>query len=246
MLDFAVDLRPFWPRAWIERQTLVAFINSALLALKRVLIVILIAIAFSVGLFGAIILSLHSSQTKVPDIMGKDRISAENAIEAAHLNFRVRAIRPVSDAKPNTVIIQIPNAGEEVKVGQTVAVDLSRPAKEGEPAPTTTEVQKEAQPENANERAANANDNKPKRNRNANSNNKNGNDNQNGNDNNRNRNGNANGNANRVTTGNQNLNTTGIPNNRNDNASRSPANANHGNANLNTNRRRAVTAPTPN
>ena len=93
--------------------TRLAFINSALLALKRVFIVILIAFAFSVGLFGAIILSLHSSQTKVPDIMGKDRTSAENAIEAAHLNFRVRAIRPVSDAKPNTVIIQIPNAGED-------------------------------------------------------------------------------------------------------------------------------------
>jgi len=232
------------PRAWIERQTLVAFINSALLALKRVLIVILIAFAFSVGLFGAIILSLHSSQTKVPDIMGKDRTSAENAIEAAHLNFRVRAIRPVSDAKPNTVIIQIPNAGEEVKVGQTVAVDLSRPAKEGEPAPTTTEVQKEAQPENANERAANANDNKPKRNRNANSNHKNANDSQNTNGN-RNRSAAANENANHAITGNENLSPTGTPNSRNVNANRIPANANRGNTNLNSNRRRAVTAPTP-
>ena len=221
------------------------FINRALLALKRVAIVILIAVAFSIGLFGAIILSLHSSQTKVPDIVGKDRTAAENAIVAAHLNFRVRATRPVSDAKPNTVIIQIPSAGEEVKVGQTVAVDISRPAKEGEPAPTSTEIRSEAASENgtANERAStlNDNDNKPRRNRNANKNANDNNQNANGNGNgNRNRNGNPN--ANRATTENQNISPTSNENNRNANSNRSPANVNR---NSNGNRRRASASPTP-
>jgi len=214
----------------------VPFINSALLALKRVAIVILIAVAFSIGLFGAIILSLHSSQTKVPNIVGKDRTAAEDAIVAAHLNFRVRATRPVSDARPNTVIIQIPSAGEEVKVGQTVAVDLSRPAKEGEPPPpTATEIQSETKPENANERAS-ANDNKPRRNKNTN---KNGNDNQNANGN---RTRNLNANENPTATGNQNVNATGNTTNRNANSNRVPANVN---ANPNNNRRRPVVAPTP-
>ena len=87
------------------------FINRALLALKRIFIVIGIAIAFSVGLFGAIVLSLRSSETTVPDIVGKDRTAAENAIVTAGLNFRVRATRAVSDSKPNTVLIQVPNSG---------------------------------------------------------------------------------------------------------------------------------------
>ena len=240
MLDFALDFAGRFAARHRERLTLVPFINRALLALKRIAIVILIAVAFSFGLFGAIILSLHSSQTKVPDIVGKDRAAAENAIVAAHLNFRVRATRPVSDAKPNTVIIQIPSAGEEVKVGQTVAVDISRPAKEGEPAPTSTEIRSEASENgNANERAStsNANDNKPRRNRNTN---KNANDNNQNAKGNRNRNGNAN--ANRATTGNENISPTSIVNNRNANSNRSPANVNR---NSNANRRRASVSPTP-
>ena len=244
MLDFALGF-PAPIDAWnSERQTPVPFINSALAALKRIVIVILIAIAFSVGLFGAIILSLHSSQTKVPDIVGKDRAAAEDAITAAHLNFRVRATRAVSDAKPNTVIIQIPSAGEEVKVGQTVAVDLSRPAKEGEtPAPVSMENKAEkSENGNAGERASasNSNENKPRRNKNSN---------KNANDNtaNANRNRNANADSNRAVSGNQNTTPAGTPTigNRNPNSNRAPANVNRTGTNLNLNRRRPAASPTP-
>ena len=120
-----------------------AFINRALTALKRIFIVIGIAVAFTLGLLGAIYLSLRSSETKVPDIVGKDRNSAETTISDAGLNFRVRATRATSEAKPDTVLIQLPHAGEVVKVGQTVAVDISRQTKEGEP----------STPVNANENA---------------------------------------------------------------------------------------------
>ena len=68
----------------------------------------------------------------MPDIIGKDKASAESAISDAGLNFRVRATRPSSEAKPDTVLIQLPHAGEVVKVGQTVAVDISRPTSNGE------------------------------------------------------------------------------------------------------------------
>src|SRR2546423_14992628 len=103
-----------------------------LTVIKRIAIVIGIAIAFSLGLLGAIYLSLRSSETKVPDIVGKDRLAAENTISSAGLNFRVRATRPTSEAKPDTVLIQLPHAGEIVKAGQTVPVEITRPAKEGE------------------------------------------------------------------------------------------------------------------
>src|SRR5439155_16767423 len=113
-----------------------------------------------------------------PDIVGKDRTSAENTISSAGLNFRVRAMRPGGDAKPDTVLIQVPEPGKIVKVGQTVAVDISRPAKEGETAPATNSKENanaEKKPENNNaaNSNANANDNKQKRkpaNKNANDN----------------------------------------------------------------------------
>src|SRR2546430_11718459 len=111
---------------------IVSVIRQTLTVIKRVAIVAGIAIAFSLGVLGAIYLSLRSSETRVPDILGKDRLTAENTISSAGLNFRVRATRATSDAKPDTVLIQLPHAGEIVKVGQTVAVDLSRASKDGE------------------------------------------------------------------------------------------------------------------
>jgi beta-lactam-binding protein with PASTA domain len=222
----------------------VPFINRALAALKRVAIVIGIAIAFSIGLIGALILSLSSSQTRVPDIVGRDRAAAEDAISAARLNFRVRATRPAGGAKPNTVLIQIPSAGEEVKVGQTVAVDLSRPAKEGESSATaTSSPEDEEKPGKANERvSANSNENKPKRNKNTN---KALNDNQNSNAN---RNQNANTNANSNRNGNQNLSPAKTPANTSVNSDnrRKGVNVNRGNGNSSTNRRRPIGTPTPN
>ena len=238
MLDFAVDSRSrLTQRQGKETKTIVPFVNRALLTLKRVLIVIGIAIAFSVGLVGAIVLSLHSSQTAVPNIVGKDRIAAENEISAAHLNFRVRATRPASDAQPNTVLIQIPGAGVVVKVGQTVAVDISRPTKEGEtstatPSNTNTAGEKKPESTNASNSSPNSNDNKPKKK----PANKNGNDNTNANGNrNTNRSQNRNANANRATTPNTNANPGETP----------ARNLNTNRTNLNTNRRPPAVTPTP-
>jgi beta-lactam-binding protein with PASTA domain len=215
----------------------VSFTTQALTVLKRILIVVGIAIAFTAGLVGAIYLSLRSSETKVPDIVGKDRMSAENTISSAGLNFRVRAMRPGGDAKPDTVLIQVPEPGKIVKVGQTVAVDISRPIKEGD-TPTATNSNDnsntEKKPENNNATNSNANthDNKPKRK----PANKNANDNSNGNSN-RPANRNTNSNANRATNANGNANAAGTPAHSNQNANNAPK--------ANTNRRPPVTAPTP-
>jgi beta-lactam-binding protein with PASTA domain len=226
----------------------VSLITQALTALKRILIVVGIAIAFTLGLLGAIYLSLRSSETKVPDIIGKDRTSAEDTISSAGLNFRVRATRPSSDAKPDTVLIQLPHAGEIVKVGQTVAVDISRPAKEGESSTTTnsnanSNREKKAENDNATNSNTNSNDNKQKKK----PANKNANDNLNANANRTaNRNRNSNGNVNRATNGNLNASPAGTPVHSNLNSNGVPReNTNRGAGNVNTNRRPPVTAPTP-
>jgi hypothetical protein len=147
--------------------------------------VILIAIAFLFGLASTVYLSLRSPEVTVPNVVGKDRFEAEKILADAELNFRVRAARPSNQANPDTVLFQLPRAGEVVKAGQTVAMDISRVTKEGE----TPETVKPAEDENRNANSSsNANENKAKKPKNKNAN-ENANENENGN-------GNANGNIN--------------------------------------------------
>ncbi len=144
-----------------------------LTVLGRIALVIAIAAAFTFGLVGAVYLSLRSSETSVPDVVGQDRLAAEKAISKAHLNFRVRATRPAGDAKADTILVQTPRAGEIVKVGQTVAVDISRPAQQGENAasPVSDGKQEAGKRESASEPAASsANENKPRRSKTSNKN----------------------------------------------------------------------------
>jgi PASTA domain len=192
--------------------------------LKRIVIGVAVAVAFVFGLASTVYLSLRSSEVRVPEVVGKDRYVAEKELGHAGLNFRVRATRPNRQVKPDTVLFQLPRAGEVVKVGQTVAVDVSRVAKEGETSETvpTAEPSPEAANDNANGNAESGNDNanRPRRTRNANAND--------------NANGNANANANRRATN---------ANNRNANDNRAGTarpgeghNANSTNANANSNR----------
>ncbi len=170
--------------------------TGALSVVRRLIIVIAIAIVFVLGLATTVFLSLRSPEVKVPEVVGKERSEAERVLADAGLNFRVRATRPSSQVKADTVLFQLPRGGEVVKVGQTVAMDVSRPAKEGEASDVSApEKSPEEKPTNTNE-ATSANENKPKRPRNSN---KNANDNENANGNALNRNGNANraANANR-------------------------------------------------
>lgn len=180
--------------------------SGALSALRRLSIAIAIAIVFLFGLATTVYLSLRSPEVTVPEVLGKDRFEAERILGDAGLNFRIRATRPSSELKADTVLFQLPRAGDVVKVGQTVAMDISRSVKEGE---ASQVVAPEKKPEeksdarNTNDNAA-ANENKPKKkitnkNENANSN---GNRNANSNRPLPNRNAN-NGNANRAT-GNEN------------------------------------------
>jgi beta-lactam-binding protein with PASTA domain len=199
--------------------------TGVLATVRRLSIVIAIAIVFVFGLGSTVYLSLRSPEVKVPDIVGKERFEAERVLGDAGLNFRVRAIRPNGELQANTVLFQLPRAGEVVKAGQTVAMDISRTVKEGESSEAVPQSTPEEKPtiQNTND-AASANENKPKRNKNTN---KNANDNANGNANTGNRNANANRpatnkNANGNTSG-TNLNSNRPPlTNSNANRSSSP------------------------
>jgi hypothetical protein len=209
--------------------------NGALSILRRLVIVIAIAIVFVLGLATTVFLSLRSPEVKVPDVLGKDRFEAERVLGAAGLNFRVRATRPSSQVKTDTVLFQVPKGGEVVKAGQTVAMDISRPAKEGEASDIAApEKSPEEKPANTNENSNSGNENKPKRPKNTNTN-KNANDNANGNATNRNSNSNrpanTNKNANNKNTNNGNTNRA-----VNANANR-PANNNSNRVNQNSNGR---------
>ncbi len=193
--------------------------TRALSALRRIGIVIAIAIAFLFGLATTVYLSLRSSEVTVPDVVGKDRLDAEHVLGNASLNFRVRATRPSSQLKPNTVLFQLPRAGEVVKAGQTVAMDISRTAKEGEATESIAPEKKSgeekaAENRNTNE-SSNTSEDRPKRNKNTN----------------------KNGNANRNTNAAANTNSNRTGGNNNENSNR--------NLNQNDNRRPPAPKPLP-
>jgi beta-lactam-binding protein with PASTA domain len=168
--------------------------TGALSALRRLGIAIAIAVVFLFGLATTVYLSLRSPEVTVPDVIGKDRFQAEQILGDAGLNFRVRATRASNELKADTVLFQLPRGGEVVKVGQTVAMDISRTAKEGESSEAVVEKTPEEKAANQNSNESTANENKPRR-RPANKND-NANDNRNANRSNRNGNSNAKSNTN--------------------------------------------------
>ncbi|PWT88081.1 MAG: hypothetical protein C5B55_13690 [Blastocatellia bacterium] len=183
----------------------VSLAAAALSIVRKITVVIAIAVAFLFGVGTTVYLSLRSPEVTVPDVVGKDRFEAEKILAASDLNFRIRSTRPSTQANPDVVLFQLPRAGEVVKAGQTVAMDISRVAKEGETPETVKPVEEPAENKNGN---TNESENKPKR-KPANKN-ENDNSNENGNTNRpANRNANANGNANRqVNTNKANSNTS--------------------------------------
>ncbi len=209
--------------------------TGILSALRRLGTVIAIAIVFLFGLATTVYLSLRSPEVNVPDVVGKDRFEAEHILGGAGLNYRVRATRPSNQLKADTVLFQVPRAGEVVKAGQTVAMDISRTAKEGETSEAVVEkpAEENARPENTNEAGA-ANENKPKRNKNTNKN-------ENANAN---ANGNRNANSNRPLNRNANAGNVNAGTNLNSNRPALIIN-NDANRSINENRRAPVPKPSP-
>ena len=148
--------------------------HQAISTLRRIGIVVLIAITFLFGLSATVYLSLRSPEVRVPEVVGKDRFEAERILAKAELNFRVRATRPSNQVNADTVLFQLPRAGEVVKVGQTVAMDISRSVKAGEASENVVPEEKDDKEASATRNEStptkNDNENRPKKNKNTNKN----------------------------------------------------------------------------
>jgi beta-lactam-binding protein with PASTA domain len=219
----------------------VSFVRQSLSALRRLGIVVLLAVAFLFGLATTVYLSLRSPEVTVPEVVGKDRYEAEKILAQADLNFRVRATRPSNQVKADTVLFQLPRAGDVVKVGQTVAMDISRTTLAGEASEADAtdkkiEAEKAANANSNASAARNLNENKPRRNRNTN---KNTNENENAEAA---ANRNSNANSRPVNANNANLPTNRPASNGNANSIR---NTNQRSPNPNDNRRPVTSKPSP-
>ena len=102
-------------------------------AIGKLLAVGLILGAFLFGLAGVVYMSLQGRVVQVPDITGKDFQDSEKELASLGLKIKKRADRPSTD-KPNTVVEQLPKAGETVKTGQMIYVVTSKVA-EGDEVP---------------------------------------------------------------------------------------------------------------
>ena len=66
------------------------------------------------------------AQTKVPQLKGLTYEDAERKLHAANLNIRLLATRYDPAVQPGLIIDQVPAPGEEVAVGYSVGVTVSR------------------------------------------------------------------------------------------------------------------------
>jgi len=204
-----------------------SFIKKGASAFGKLLIVIALAAAFLVGAVGVVYLSLQGEELKVPEIVGKDLVESEKELASLGLRIKKRADRP-SVEKPNTILEQLPKAGDTVKTGQMILVVTSKAGLEGEETPATikknlgdendSEKIEELisdKPKKSNKNSANANSNKKKSSttRDVLSNNSNGNSNSNsanGSDNSNQKNSNAGDKSNKNAASNSNKSNTNV------------------------------------
>jgi beta-lactam-binding protein with PASTA domain len=96
----------------------------------------LLLAAFGVGMTSVVYMSLSGTEMKVPDIVGKDLNASEKELASLGLKIKRRADR-VSSEPMNTILEQLPKAGETVKTGQMILVVVSKAGEAGEEAPST-------------------------------------------------------------------------------------------------------------
>jgi len=112
------------------------FIKKGAAAFGKLFIVIALAATFIVGLVGVVYMSLQGQALKVPEIVGKDLVESEKELASLGLKIKKRADR-FSTEKPNTILEQLPKAGDTVKTGQMILVVTSKTNSEGEETPVT-------------------------------------------------------------------------------------------------------------
>ena len=113
------------------------FVSTGLSAIAKLIGLGVLLAAFFVGLAGVVYMSLSGSEIKVPEIVGKDFVESEKELAALGLKIRKRADR-VSGEQINTVLEQLPKAGETVKTGQWISVVVSKAGQVNEEPPPSS------------------------------------------------------------------------------------------------------------
>lgn len=111
-------------------------VKKGVSALGKLLVLVALAATFIAGMVGVVYMSLQGQEIKVPEIVGKDLSQSEQELAALGLRIKKRADRPSAE-KPNTVLEQLPKAGDTVKTGQMILVVTSKAGLEGEDIPAT-------------------------------------------------------------------------------------------------------------
>lgn len=110
------------------------FISTLASGIGKLAVVALLLAAFVGAMAGVVYMSLSGEEITVPEITGKDFFESEKELAALGLKIKRRADRPSAE-RINTVLEQLPKAGETVKTGQLIFVVVSKSGLEGEEAP---------------------------------------------------------------------------------------------------------------
>jgi hypothetical protein len=102
-----------------------SLINSGLNSIGKLLMLVALLAAFLASMAGVVFMSLSGTEIKVPELTGKDFSESERELAALGLKIKRRADRPSAE-KLNTVLEQLPRAGETVKTGQLILVVVSK------------------------------------------------------------------------------------------------------------------------
>ena len=109
-------------------------VNTGLSAIGKLAAVGLLLTAFLASMASVVYMSLSGEEITVPEITGKDFVESEKELAALGLKIKRRADRE-STEKMNTVLEQLPKAGETVKSGQLIFVVVSKAGIESEEKP---------------------------------------------------------------------------------------------------------------
>jgi beta-lactam-binding protein with PASTA domain len=113
-----------------------SIISTGFSAVGKLIVVVVLLAAFLAGMAGVVYMSLSGSELKVPEIVGKDFVQSEKELASLGLKIKKRADR-VSEDPINTVLEQLPKAGETVKTGQMILVVVSKAGAAGEETPSS-------------------------------------------------------------------------------------------------------------
>lgn len=102
-----------------------SLIKTGLNSIGKLLTLCVLLLAFLASMAGVVYMSLSGTEIKVPELTGKDFSESERELAALGLKIKRRADRPSAE-KLNTVLEQLPRAGETVKTGQMILVVVSK------------------------------------------------------------------------------------------------------------------------